>query len=73
VEVDMATATSIATYVDARCPLCSAPILSIGNGGKVLAEDLHPIPLYNKSRAEGYMVCEECGMLAQLSPDITLN
>jgi DNA-directed RNA polymerase subunit RPC12/RpoP len=71
-EVQMAS-IAVATYVDARCPLCGSPILAIGRSGRVLAEDLHAIPLYNKSRAEGYMVCEECGLLAEMSPDITLN
>lgn len=60
--------------VDARCPLCGASILSIGRGGRVEAEDLHPVPLYRTRHAgEGYMLCEECGVLAQLPGDITLN
>ena len=29
--------------VDARCPLCGCSILSIGRGGHVMTEDLHPI------------------------------
>jgi hypothetical protein len=60
--------------VEARCPLCGSSILSIGRGGKVEAEDLHPIPLYRSRHAgEGYMLCEECCVLAQLPADITLN
>jgi len=60
--------------VDARCPLCGDSILSVGRGGRVMAEDLHPVPLYRSGRAgEGYMLCDDCGVLAELPLDITLN
>jgi hypothetical protein len=60
--------------VEARCPLCGVSILSVGSGGRVLAEDLHPVPLYRRGRfGEGFMLCDECGMLADLPPDVTLN
>ena len=36
--------TSIAT-IQAPCPLCGSPVLSIGRGGRVMSEDLHPILL----------------------------
>jgi hypothetical protein len=59
---------------DARCPLCESTILSIGRNGRVEAEDLHPVPLYRSRHAgEGYMLCDECGVLAELPADITLN
>lgn len=60
--------------VDAKCPLCGSAILSIGRGGRVEAEDLHPIPLYKSSHAgEGYMLCDDCGILAELPADLALN
>jgi hypothetical protein len=60
--------------VDARCPLCGSLVLSVGRGGRLSAEDLHPVPLYRRGGAvEGYMVCDQCAVLAQLPADITLN
>ena len=60
--------------VDARCPLCDEPILSIGQGGRVLSSDLHPIRLNTRGReGEGYMLCDDCGMLAELPPPTVLN
>jgi hypothetical protein len=65
---------SFALAVDARCPLCGVPILSVDLGGRVEASDLHPVRLYrSRGAAEGYMLCDECGLLAELSPDLTLN
>jgi hypothetical protein len=67
-------ATGFVFAADARCPLCGETILSIGRGGRVEAEDLHPVPLYRSRRAgEGYMLCDECGLLAELPADLTLN
>lgn len=63
-----------AVGVEARCPLCGVSILSVGRGGQVLAEDLHPVPLYRRGRfGEGFMLCDECGMLADLPQGVTLN
>jgi hypothetical protein len=60
--------------VDARCPLCGTSILSVGRSGRVLAEDLHPVPLFKAGHSgEGYMLCDDCGVLAELPSDITLN
>jgi hypothetical protein len=71
-EVAMATTSVVA--LDARCPLCGSPILSFGRGGQVTAEDLHPVPLHRRGSAgEGYMICDECAVLANLPPDLTLN
>ena len=68
----MATTTVVA--VDAGCPLCGTSMLSFGRGGRVTAEDLHAVPLHRRGGAgEGYMVCDECGVLANLPPDLTLN
>ncbi len=60
--------------VEAPCPLCGSSILSVGLGGHVESEDLHPVPLFRSSRYwEGYMLCDDCGTLAELPSDITLN
>jgi hypothetical protein len=60
--------------VDARCPLCRASILTVNSHGLVLSEDLHPVPLYRSHRpGEGYMLCDDCGMLADLPLNSTLN
>ena len=70
----MSSAVASVVGVDARCPLCGVSILSVSSGGQVLAEDLHPVPLYRRGRfGEGFMLCDECGMLADLPPDVTLN
>jgi hypothetical protein len=67
-------AQPVVIALEARCPLCGESILSIGRGGRVEAEDLHPVPLYKMRHAgEGYMLCDECGVLAELPADITLN
>jgi hypothetical protein len=40
----------------------------------VTAEDLHPVPLHKRGGSgEGYMLCDDCGVLAELPSDITLN
>jgi hypothetical protein len=71
-EVSMATTSVVA--MDARCPLCGSPILSFGQGGRVVAEDLHAVPLHPRGgNGEGYMVCDDCGVLAELSAGLTLN
>jgi hypothetical protein len=60
--------------MDALCPLCGAAILSIGLGGRVLAEDLHPVRMHKRGGGgEGYMLCDDCGVLAELPTNITLN
>ena len=71
-EVSMATTSVVA--MDARCPLCGSPILSFGQGGRVVAEDLHAVPLHRRGgTGEGYMVCDDCGVLAEMSVELTLN
>jgi len=65
---------AVVVALEARCPLCGASILSIGRGGRVEAEDLHPVPLYRAARSgEGYMLCDDCAVLAGLPTDLTLN
>lgn len=60
--------------VDAHCPLCDASILTVSREGHVMSEDLHPVPLRRSNRpGEGYMLCDDCGMLADLPLNSTLN
>ena len=67
-------ATAPVAAVHARCPLCGTSILSVSTGGKVSAEDLRAVPIYNtRGVGEGFMVCDDCGLLTSLPPDITLN
>jgi hypothetical protein len=68
------TMAAFTLAVDARCPLCSTSILTVSRGGHVISEDLHPVPLHRSQRAgEGYMLCDDCGMLADLPLNSTLN
>jgi hypothetical protein len=64
--------TDLLAAVDARCPLCGESILSIDGGGRVTSEDLHPIALSRRA-GEGYMLCDDCGMLADLPANLTIN
>jgi hypothetical protein len=64
---------AFAVPVDARCPLCGTSILSVSRGGHITAEDLHAVPLYNNGSCEGYMLCDDCGLLTELPTDLTLN
>lgn len=64
----MATHVAAAGNVDAHCPLCGESILTVNSRGRILSEGMHPLPLYAHGRhGEGYMVCDGCGFLAQLS------
>ena len=63
--------TSLAA-VQANCPLCGSPVLSIGRAGTVVSADLHPI-LLGPDVGRGYTLCDECGVLADLPTDLTLN
>jgi hypothetical protein len=68
------TMAAFTLAVDARCPLCGTSILTVSRGGRVLSEDLHPVPLHRSHRTgEGYMLCDDCGMLADLPVNSTLN
>ena len=60
--------------VQAQCPLCDASILTVGRGGQVEADDLYAAPLHRRGRfCEGFTLCDECGMLADLPPGVTVN
>ncbi len=58
--------------VQSRCPLCGSPVLSLSPQGRVVAEDLHPIQLGGEL-GRGYTLCDDCGVLANLPADLTLN
>jgi hypothetical protein len=63
--------TTIAV-VQALCPLCGSPVLSIGRSGRVFAEDVHPIQL-GPEFGRGYTLCDDCGVLANLPANLTRN
>ena len=63
--------TTIAA-VQALCPLCGSPVLSVGRSGRVFAEDLRPIQL-GPELGRGYTLCDDCGVLANLPTDLTRN
>jgi hypothetical protein len=65
-------AAAFVPVVDARCPLCGASLLTIGRTGRVTLGDLHAVPL-RKGHGEGYMLCDECAVLAEMPHDLTLN
>lgn len=67
-------ATHVAGAVNAQCPLCGESILAVNRGGRIVSEDMHPVPLYTHNRhGEGYMLCDGCGYLAQLTSRLTVN
>jgi hypothetical protein len=60
--------------IEARCPLCGNTIMSVTRGGRVMAEDLHPVPMHKRGGSgEGYMLCDDCGVLAELPSDLSMN
>ena len=58
--------------IQAHCPLCGSPVLAVSSGGRVTSEDLHPIQL-GPASGRGYTLCDDCGILADLPTDLTLN
>jgi hypothetical protein len=68
---ETAMGTTIAA-VQALCPLCGSPVLSVGRSGRVFAEDLHPIQI-GTELGRGYTLCDDCGVLANLPTDLTRN
>ena len=63
---------SIANAMEARCPLCGSPVLSVARSGRVIALELRTIPLANDF-TRGYTLCDDCGVLADLPAGLTLN
>jgi hypothetical protein len=61
--------------VDSRCPLCGESVLTVNRAGRVLSDDLHPIALFAKRGGgmQGYTLCDDCGVLADLPSELTLN
>jgi hypothetical protein len=64
--------TSIAAAVQARCPLCGSPVVSVGRSGRVVVQDLRAIPL-EPEFGRAYTLCDDCGVLADLPAGVTLN
>jgi hypothetical protein len=64
--------TSITNLVEAHCPLCESPVLSVARSGRVVAFDLRTIPLGSEF-GRGYTLCDDCGVLADLPAGLTLN
>ena len=64
--------THIANLVEAHCPLCGSPVLSVARSGRVVASDLRAIPL-GSDFGRGYTLCDDCGVLADLPTGLTLN
>ncbi len=60
------------TSVQAFCPLCGSPVLSVGRTGRVFDEDVHPVQV-GRELGRGYILCDDCGVLADLPDDLTLN
>jgi hypothetical protein len=58
--------------VSACCPLCGSRVLSVARNGRVLDKDLHPVRL-GEELGRGYSLCDDCGILANLPGDLTLN
>jgi hypothetical protein len=58
--------------VQALCPLCGSPVLSVGRSGRVFAEDFRPIQI-GTELGRGYTLCDDCGVLANLPADLTRN
>ncbi len=61
-----------AAVLQACCPLCGSPVLSVGATGTVLTEDLHPIQLARELGC-GYTLCDDCAILTALPDNLTLN
>jgi hypothetical protein len=64
-------ATTVAV-LRAPCPLCGSPVLSVARGGRTIDEDVHPIQV-GLDFGRGYVLCEACGVLADLPSTLTLN
>jgi hypothetical protein len=65
---------AFALAIDPRCPLCRTSIVTVSRGGHLMSEDLHPVPLRHSNRpGEGYILCDDCGMLADLPFNSTKN
>jgi hypothetical protein len=58
--------------VQAHCPLCGSTVLSVGRSGRFVGEDVHPILLGPES-SRAYTLCDDCGVLANLPTNLTLN
>ena len=64
----MATHVAAHAGVDTHCPLCGESILTVNSRGRVISEDLHPVPLYTPPAERRRLhVVRRLWLLAQLS------
>ena len=68
----MATQATAAASVKACCPLCGQPIAPSGPGTSV-GDGAHLVSIYRYGTAEGFLLCGQCGLLADFPEGITLN
>lgn len=67
-------AAAVPTLADTRCPLCGSPILTLGAGGRVTWAEARVVPIgAQRAGVSGYLVCEDCGLLAELPAPARLN
>ena len=59
--------------VDAHCPLCRASILHLVRRVPCYLRICIPCPCASNRPGEGYMLCDDCGVLADLPQNSTLN
>jgi len=60
------------TAVQGLCPLCGSAVQSFGRSRRAFAEDLRPISL-GPELGRSYTLCDDCGLLANLPSNLTLN
>ena len=58
--------------VSACCPLCGSRVLSVARNGRLIDEDRHTVRLGGEL-GRGYSLCDDCGILADLPGNLTLN
>lgn len=61
----------VTTGLEARCPLCGSPVLSLARG-RIVSIDLRAVPIGGEF-GRGYTLCDDCGVLADLPSGLTLN
>jgi len=64
---------SMSLAVDARCPLCGSPVLSVSRTGRVVVDDVGAVPLSRLGAASAYTLCDDCSVLTTLPSNLILN
>jgi len=60
------------TAVQPQCPLCGSPVQSFVRSRRAFAEDPRPLSL-GPELGRSYTLCDDCGVLASLPSNLTLN